>query len=97
MSDLLAIVGPAEADAELVNEIARLRPHRVTVLVEHVSEDWASDDSDAGMALRGRMATLLDAIDQRTKASVVGLAGDADQLFGWRFDRVIRPPVALTA
>jgi hypothetical protein len=34
MSDLLAIVGDADADEELLQEIARRRPDRVTVLVE---------------------------------------------------------------
>jgi hypothetical protein len=96
MSDLLAIVGPAGADEELLEEISRRRPDRVTVLVEDGGRDWASDDSARGTAVRDRLATLLHAIERRTGAVVVGLAGDRDQLLGWRFDRVVggRMPVA---
>jgi hypothetical protein len=95
MSDLLAIVGPtdegpAAADQELVDEIARRHPDRVTVLVEGCSPDWAMDDSSRGRALRDRLAALMRTIEERTGAAVVGLAGDRSQLRGWRFDRVIR-------
>jgi hypothetical protein len=79
MSDLLAIVGEAEADEELLEEIARRRPDRVTVLIE---------EPDPGER-RARLATLLKAIEQRTDAVVVGLARSRDQLRGWRFDRVV--------
>jgi hypothetical protein len=89
MSDLLAIVGPADADDELLEEIAQRRPNRVTVLVEDTSPDWASDESEAGRAVRDRLARLLAAIERRTGAVVVGLAGDRNQLLGWRFDRVV--------
>jgi hypothetical protein len=84
MSDLLAIVGDADADEELLQEIARRRPDRVTVLVEPESG-----------ARRGRLRTLLKAIE-RTGAVVVGLARSRDQLRGWRFDRVVegRTPLA---
>jgi hypothetical protein len=34
-------------------------------------------------------ARLLTAIEQRTGAVVVGLAGSREQLRGWRFDRVV--------
>jgi hypothetical protein len=97
MSDLLAIVGPADADDELLDEIAQRRPNRVTVLVEDTSPDWASDESEAGRAVRDRLARLLAAIERRTGAVVVGLAGDRDQLLGWRFDRVVgsRQPLAV--
>ncbi len=95
MSDLLAIVGPAQSDPELVDEIARLRPQRVTVLLEEGEEDWAVDDTPRGHARRDRLAQLLGLIGERTNAAVVGLAGDADQLLGWRFDRVIRSGVPL--
>jgi hypothetical protein len=89
MSDLLAIVGPHGGDDDLLDEIERRRPDRVTVLVEDGSEDWALDESRNGRALRDRLATLLRAIEDRTGAVVVGLAGDRDQLRGWRFDRVV--------
>jgi UDP-2,3-diacylglucosamine pyrophosphatase LpxH len=89
MSDLLAIVGPADRDDELLEEIERRHPDRVTVLLEDGDEDWAADESGTGRALRDRLATLLRAIEERTGAAVVGLAGNRDQLLGWRFDRVI--------
>jgi hypothetical protein len=97
MSDLLAIVGPADADDELLEEIAQRRPRRVTVLVEDTSPDWASDETEAGRAVRDRLARLLAAIERQTGAVVVGLAGDRDQLLGWRFDRVVgsRQPLAV--
>ncbi len=72
------------------------RPNRVTVLVQDGDRDWALDESGSGRALRDRLAELLHAIEQRTGAVVVGLAGDPDQLLGRRFDRVVggRVPVA---
>lgn len=89
MSDLLAIVGSDDADEELLEEIACRRPDRVTVLVEEAKTDWALDESDTGRALRDRLAALLAAIERRTGAVVVGLAGSRDQLLGWRFDRTV--------
>jgi hypothetical protein len=89
MSDLLAIVGPEGADDELLVEIEQRRPDRVTVLVEDGDADWALDESTSGRALRDRLATLLRAIEERTGAIVVGLAGSRDQLRGWRFDRIV--------
>jgi hypothetical protein len=89
MSDLLAIVGPQESDEQLLAEIARRHPDRVTVLVEDGGADLAADESSSGRALRDRLATLLRAIEQRTGAVVVGLAGNRSQLRGWRFDRVV--------
>jgi hypothetical protein len=97
MSDLLAIVGPEDADDELLEEIAHRRPDRVTVLVEDTSPDWALDESDAGRAVRDRLAVLLGLIEKRTGAAVVGLAGDRDQLLGWRFDRVVNGRIAVAA
>jgi hypothetical protein len=96
MSDLLAIFGPTDTDSELLTEIERLRPTRVTVLIESGDSDWASDDSYAGGALRERMAALMALIERRTGATVIGAAGDRDQLAGWRFDREVgaRLPVA---
>jgi hypothetical protein len=86
MSDLLAIVGPDDNDDELLAQIARGGPHRVTVLVEDRS----------GLAMRDRLTTLLEAIEQRTGAVVVGLVRSREQLLGWRFDRVVggRAPLA---
>jgi len=89
MSDLLAIVGASNADDLLLDEIARRHPDRVTVLLEDGTPDWGSDESPKGRALRDRLASLLAAIEQRTGAVVVGLAGSRDQLRGWRFDRVV--------
>jgi hypothetical protein len=95
MSDLLAILDQASTDDELVNEITRRHPDRVTVLLEDDAIDWGSDDSPSGRALRDRLAKLLAAIEQSTGAVVVGLAGSRDQLRGWRFDRIVgsRGPV----
>lgn len=89
MSDILAIVDPTNTDEQLVEEIARRHPDKVTVLVQDGSDDWAEDDSPRGRALRDRLAKLLAAIELSTGAVVVGLAGNRDQLSGWRFDRVV--------
>jgi hypothetical protein len=97
MTDLLAIINPTASDEALLDEIERRHPHRVTVLLEDGEADLAQDDSPKGRALRDRLAALLAAIEQRTGAVVVGLAGNRDQLRGWRFDRVVggRPPLAV--
>jgi hypothetical protein len=79
MSDILAIVGAQDSNEEVLAEIARARPDRVTVLV--------SDGSR--LAVRGRLSALLDAIEERTGAVVVGSARSREQLLGWRFDRVV--------
>jgi hypothetical protein len=76
MSDLLAVVGDEINDEDLLTEIARRRPDRVTVLAEEERDE-------------GRVALLVDAIEERTGADVVGLADDRSQLRGWRFDRVV--------
>jgi hypothetical protein len=90
MSDLLAIVDRTTTNEALVDEIARRHPDRVTILLEETDNlEWASDDSQPARALRDRLAALLTAIEQRTGAVVVGLAGDRDQLAGWRFDRIV--------
>jgi hypothetical protein len=86
MSDLLAVVSNEDLDAELLAELERRHPDRVTVLLEGGSIE---DESDAGRARRDRLALLLHSIEQRTGAVVVGLAGSKDQLVGWRFDRVV--------
>ncbi len=94
MSDLLAIVGPAEADTELLDEIERGHPDRVTVLVEDGEEGWALDDTPPAMAVRDRLAALLGRIEARTGAVVMGVVGSRDQLRGWRFDRIVGEPSA---
>ena len=76
MSDLLAVVGDEITDEELLIEIARRRPDRVTVLAEEERDE-------------DRAASLVDAIEERTGADVVGLADSRSQLRGWRFDRVV--------
>jgi hypothetical protein len=97
MSDLLAIVGPGEREDQLLDEIASWRPNRVTLLVAECNRDWAQDESAAGLAVRDRIARLLLEIELRTGATVVGLAGDRDQIFGWRFDHVVRGRVPVAA
>jgi hypothetical protein len=96
MSDLLATFGPSDSDTELISEIARLHPTRVTVLIEDVGAGWAFDETLGGMELRDRLAALMAAIERDTGATVTGLAGSRDQLIGWRFDREVtgRTPVA---
>ncbi len=97
MSDLLAIFGPTGSDSELLAEIAAIKPDRVTVLLQDAAPQWVSDDSAAGDAVRDRLANLLAAIELQTSATVVGLAGDREQLFGRHFDRELSPrePVAV--
>ena len=89
MTDVLAIVASSGDDERLVEELARQRADRVTVLVEHPCPGWAADESGFGRALRDRLARLRQAIETRTGAIVVGLAGSREQLRGWRFDRVV--------
>jgi hypothetical protein len=79
MSDMLAIVGTADRDAELIEELARRHADRVTVLVDEAETDQSRD----------RLAGLLQAIEDRTGAVVVGLAGGREELEGGRFDRVV--------
>jgi hypothetical protein len=76
MSDLLAVVGDEITDEDLLTEIARRRPDRVTVLAEEESDE-------------DRVASLVDAIEERTGADVVGRVDSRSQLRGWRFDRVV--------
>jgi class 3 adenylate cyclase len=97
MSDLLAIFGPADADSELLAAVAAYRPDRVTVLVADGDAELVSDESSAGEALRERLAGLMSAIERRTGATVMGLAGDRAQLLGWRFDRELAAPVPVAA
>jgi hypothetical protein len=97
MSDLLAIFGPTDSDSELIAEIARLHPTRVTVLIEDVDADWAYNDSPDGLKLRDRLAALMASIERMTGASVTGLAGSRSQLLGWRFDREVSGHPVLAA
>jgi hypothetical protein len=73
---VLAIVGPSEGFDELLEELTRKHPHRVTVLLE---EDASSS----------RLARIRRAIEQGTGASIVGFVRDRAQLRGWRFDKVV--------
>jgi len=97
MTDVLAIVGAAESDDQLLEQLAGRPADRITVLVEQPAPDWASDESESGRALRDRLARLLNAIETRTGAIVVGLAGSREQLRGWRFDRIVggRAPITV--
>ena len=61
MSDVLAIVGPFDTDEELLEQIARRRPDRVTVLLEDESTDLGSDESSAAGAMRDRLAAQIAA------------------------------------
>jgi hypothetical protein len=79
MTDMLAIVGTADRDAELIEELTRRRADRVTVLVDEADTEESRD----------RLVRLLEAIEDRTGAIVVGMAGGRDELEGWRFDRVV--------
>ena len=97
MSDLLAIFGPSDSDSDLISEISRLHPGRVTVLIEDVDDNWAYDETAAGVDLRNRLAALMAAIERDTGATVTGLAGSRDQLVGWRFDREISGHTAIAA
>jgi hypothetical protein len=95
MSDLLAIFGPSDTDADVLAEIAHLHPDRVTVLIEDGPADLVGDEE--GDVLRTRLAGLMTAIERDTGAAVVGLAGDRSQLRGWRFDRAVAPQLPLAA
>jgi hypothetical protein len=97
MSELLLIVSGEADDEELVAEVARRRPRRVTVLLETHEPAWADSDSGQARATRDRIAWLLHTIEEQTGAAVVGTAGDREQLRGWRFDRVVGGRVALAA
>jgi hypothetical protein len=97
MTDLLAITGPAEGDAELLEEIAAYRPDRVTILVQEGDAGLIAEDSPAGDALRDRLAVLLAVVGRRTGAAVVGVVGERSRLTGWRFDRELAPALPLAA
>jgi hypothetical protein len=97
MSDLLAIFGPSDTDADVLAEIAHLHPDRVTVLIEDGEPDLVMEDSVQADLMRTRLAWLMTAIERDTGATVVGLAGDRSQLRGWRFDRAVAARVPLAA
>lgn len=97
MSELLAIFGPADCDAELLARIAACRPARVTALIEDGHADLAHDGCEASDALRDRLAELLAIIGDRTGASVVGVAGDRSQLRGRWFDHELAARVPIAA
>jgi hypothetical protein len=99
MSDLLAIThtSASDLDDDLVAAVTRHRPTRVTILIEGADASWATDETETGHELRDRLAYLLAAIERTTRATVVGIASDDDQLAGWRFDRTIRFGVPVAA
>jgi hypothetical protein len=94
MTDVLAVFRPQDGTEHLLEKLNVSWRDRVTVLLAEDAPDWGSDESEAGLARRDRLAGLLHAIEDRTGATVVGLAGDSDQLRGWRFDRVVRAKAA---
>jgi hypothetical protein len=99
MSELLAITqrSAPDLDDDLVGEVTRHRPSRVTILIEGADADWGQDETESGHELRDRLAFLLAAIERTTGATVVGIACDDDQLAGWRFDRIVRVGVPVAA
>jgi hypothetical protein len=99
MSDLLAIFGPTDtpSDSDLLTEIERVHPTRVIVLIADADPDWTSNDGPAAGALRDRLAALMALVERRTGASVIGTAGDRDQLLGWRFDRELSNRIPVPA
>jgi hypothetical protein len=113
MNELLAIFGPTDSDSELLTDIERLHPTRVTVLLETgqgsaasdatrpgtggADRDWALDESPAAAALRDRLAALITLIERRTGATVTALAGDREQLAGQRFDREVSARIPIAA
>jgi len=56
MSDILAIVDQTNTDEQLVEEIARRHPDRVTVLLEDGETDSRLDDSPRGRSRSDRLA-----------------------------------------
>jgi hypothetical protein len=99
MSDLLAITQrhASDLDEDLVEQVTRHHPNRVTIMIEGADADWAHDETETGHELRDRLAFLLAAIERTTGATVVGVACDDDQLAGWRFDRTVRVEVPVAA
>ncbi|MDQ6775483.1 MAG: hypothetical protein M3071_04495 [Actinomycetota bacterium] len=99
MSELLAIThrNASDLDEDLVEQVTRHRPNRVTIMIDGADADWARDETETGHELRDRLAFLLAAIERTTGATVVGVACDDDQLAGWRFDRTVRVDVPVAA
>ena len=97
MTDLLAIFGPADTDAEVLAEIVAYHPDRVTLLLADSETETVAEDSGEGDELRTRMAELMAVIEDDTGATVVGLAGARSQLRGWRFDRELAPALPAAA
>ena len=99
MSDLLAIFGPCDSasDSDVLTEIERLHPTRVTVLIEGASADAASDEGPLADAMRDRLAGLMALVERRTDATVLGITGEREQLLGWRFDRELSGRIPVPA
>jgi hypothetical protein len=99
MADLLAIATDLTVDDDLVEEVARRRPHEVTIVIDadEAGDAWAWDESESGAARRDRLARLLAAIESRTGASVMGRIGGLRPLRGRWFDGVVDPALPRAA
>jgi chromosomal replication initiation ATPase DnaA len=96
--DILLIAGPEERDDELVALVAEHLPRRVTVLIEADDPSWSWSETAAALARRGRLATLLTAIERATGgAAVAGVVGEGAKLDAAAYDAVIRGRGLLSA
>lgn len=89
MSDILAIVDQSDGDEELIEEIARRHPDKVTVLVQAEADSGDSDSLERDHLRGDRLRRLCSRIEQRTGAVIVGQTDNREKLRGWRFDRVV--------
>jgi hypothetical protein len=99
MSELLAVThtGASELDDDLIEQVTRHRPSRVTILIEGADDGWAQDETETGHELRDRLAFLLAAIERTTGATVAGIACGDHQVSDWRFDWIVRVGVPVAA
>jgi hypothetical protein len=100
MTSVLAIASDPALDTDLVDEVRRTRPDRVTVLLlasGFAADTWAWRDGPRERALRDRLARLLAHVEARTGAAVTGLVGDSAALDSADYDDVVRTPAALAA
>lgn len=89
MSDILAIVDQFDGDEQLVEEIARSHPDKVTVLVQSPTLSATDTAAMRDGSVSDRIHSLCGAIERRTGAIIVGQTDNREKLRGWRFDRVI--------